>query len=382
MRRFLQLHLLTFYPPANLNRDDTGKPKSAVMGGEPRLRVSSQALKRAWRTSAAFAAALEGHLAARTQRIGAEVEKHLLGKGIDAGLAHGQHQIVVVAGERDVHARPLAGAQQRRERARRRHDRPRAGIQGLGIQLRVDRRRIDHDGRQRGAALAELLDAQLQTLQLRHAERSPVAAIEDQHLLECGHVHLEVEAVVGILGQDDMEAGWIDAGEVGLLEQVGHLRDEPLLHGPPLFRAEGARVQQVGIGTERLVSLLKVEELHRIGMPPPVVEVAQETARLPMVAVGPEARHRQAVEQCVARNGEELLASPGSGGRMRIRGCRQRCCRRPGPTGRSSTAARGWRGRRFRRACQAAIGVSANVSVFRFSVSPFVTALEADSAAE
>ena len=33
MSRFLQLHLLTFYPPANLNRDDTGRPKTAVIGG-------------------------------------------------------------------------------------------------------------------------------------------------------------------------------------------------------------------------------------------------------------------------------------------------------------------------------------------------------------
>ena len=89
MDRFVQLHLLTFYPPANLNRDDTGRPKSAVMGGVSRLRVSSQSLKRAWRTSEAFAAALEGHLAARTQRIGAEVLRHLEGKGVapDKALA-------------------------------------------------------------------------------------------------------------------------------------------------------------------------------------------------------------------------------------------------------------------------------------------------------
>jgi CRISPR system Cascade subunit CasC len=80
MDRFVQLHLLTFYPPANLNRDDSGRPKSAVMGGAPRLRVSSQALKRAWRTSDAFARALEGHLASRTQRIGEVIEKHLLEK--------------------------------------------------------------------------------------------------------------------------------------------------------------------------------------------------------------------------------------------------------------------------------------------------------------
>jgi CRISPR system Cascade subunit CasC len=87
MPRFLQLHLLTFYPPANLNRDDTGRPKSAVVGGVPRLRVSSQALKRAWRTSDAFAAALDGHMGSRTQRLGEEIVRHLTARGIGAEAA-------------------------------------------------------------------------------------------------------------------------------------------------------------------------------------------------------------------------------------------------------------------------------------------------------
>ncbi len=52
MTTFIQLHLLTAYPAANLNRDDTGAPKTVVLGGATRLRVSSQSLKRAWRTSA------------------------------------------------------------------------------------------------------------------------------------------------------------------------------------------------------------------------------------------------------------------------------------------------------------------------------------------
>jgi CRISPR system Cascade subunit CasC len=78
MSRFVQLHLLTFYPPANLNRDDTGRPKSAVMGGVERLRVSSQAIKRAVRTSDVFQHALEGHLGERTQRFGEEIEAHLI----------------------------------------------------------------------------------------------------------------------------------------------------------------------------------------------------------------------------------------------------------------------------------------------------------------
>ena len=30
MADFLQLHLLTAYGPSNLNRDDTGRPKSVV----------------------------------------------------------------------------------------------------------------------------------------------------------------------------------------------------------------------------------------------------------------------------------------------------------------------------------------------------------------
>ena len=54
MERFIQLHLLTSYPPANLNRDDLGRPKTAKMGGVDRLRVSSQSLKRAWRCSEIF----------------------------------------------------------------------------------------------------------------------------------------------------------------------------------------------------------------------------------------------------------------------------------------------------------------------------------------
>lgn len=89
MSRFLQLHLLTFYPPSNLNRDDTGRPKTAVIGGTTRLRVSSQSLKRAWRTSSVFRAALDGHLASRTQRLGEEILAHLRGGGVEPEKALG-----------------------------------------------------------------------------------------------------------------------------------------------------------------------------------------------------------------------------------------------------------------------------------------------------
>ena len=53
MKQYLQIHLLTSYPPANLNRDDRAgrRPRSS---GTTRLRISSQSLKRAWRTSDVF----------------------------------------------------------------------------------------------------------------------------------------------------------------------------------------------------------------------------------------------------------------------------------------------------------------------------------------
>lgn len=82
MDRFLQLHLLTAYPPANLNRDDLGRPKTAIFGGHPRLRISSQSLKRAWRTSDVFQEALAGHVGVRTRRMGVQVYEKLAAKGV------------------------------------------------------------------------------------------------------------------------------------------------------------------------------------------------------------------------------------------------------------------------------------------------------------
>lgn len=46
---YLDINVLQTVPPANLNRDDTGSPKTAVYGGAVRARVSSQSWKRAMR---------------------------------------------------------------------------------------------------------------------------------------------------------------------------------------------------------------------------------------------------------------------------------------------------------------------------------------------
>ena len=49
--RFLQIHTLHSYPAALLNRDDSGLAKRMPFGGATRTRISSQCLKRHWRTA-------------------------------------------------------------------------------------------------------------------------------------------------------------------------------------------------------------------------------------------------------------------------------------------------------------------------------------------
>ena len=62
----LDINVLESVPPSNINRDDTGSPKTAYYGGALRARVSSQAWKRAMREM--FPSLLpEGQLGVRTK---------------------------------------------------------------------------------------------------------------------------------------------------------------------------------------------------------------------------------------------------------------------------------------------------------------------------
>ena len=78
MTDFIQLHLLVSYPPSNLNRDDLGRPKTAVVGGRQRLRISSQSLKRAWRTSELFEKYVNGAIGVRTRELGKFIQSSLM----------------------------------------------------------------------------------------------------------------------------------------------------------------------------------------------------------------------------------------------------------------------------------------------------------------
>lgn len=67
-RTIIDIHAIQTVPPSNINRDDTGSPKTAVYGGVRRARVSSQAWKRATRKD--FETYLDrSDLGVRTKRV-------------------------------------------------------------------------------------------------------------------------------------------------------------------------------------------------------------------------------------------------------------------------------------------------------------------------
>lgn len=97
MSEFIQLHVLASYHPSNLNRDDLGRPKTAMMGGSQRLRISSQSLKRAWRTSDLFEKSLHGLIGIRTRS---------MGEMIYSAMVSGKRLVDVVTGKSSEPVRP------------------------------------------------------------------------------------------------------------------------------------------------------------------------------------------------------------------------------------------------------------------------------------
>ena len=81
----IEVHMLKNYPPVNLNRDDSGAPKSCFFGGVQRGRISSQCLKRSWRTSDIFQAV--GSVGVRTRKLPELVEEKLLEMNVDPAVA-------------------------------------------------------------------------------------------------------------------------------------------------------------------------------------------------------------------------------------------------------------------------------------------------------
>ena len=114
MTTFLQFHVLTTYPPSNPNRDDQGRPKQASVGGAPRLRLSSQSIKRALRESPEFQMGLAGHMGVRTKRIGEEIEAKLIKDGATAEAAR---KVALVVARQFSKLEPAAKGESEKPRA-------------------------------------------------------------------------------------------------------------------------------------------------------------------------------------------------------------------------------------------------------------------------
>jgi len=83
---YVDVHILQDIPPSNINRDDNGTPKQATYGGANRLRVSSQAWKRA--TRLAFRDSVdESQLGVRTRQVGTLFSQAFQSRGVDPVLA-------------------------------------------------------------------------------------------------------------------------------------------------------------------------------------------------------------------------------------------------------------------------------------------------------
>lgn len=79
---YLDLYALQSVPPSNINRDDTGSPKTALYGGALRARVSSQAWKRSMREM--FSSLLpEGKLGVRTKLVVPLIAERIAAKRAD-----------------------------------------------------------------------------------------------------------------------------------------------------------------------------------------------------------------------------------------------------------------------------------------------------------
>jgi CRISPR system Cascade subunit CasC len=80
MAKFAEIHVIQNLPPSSLNRDEDGRPKSLWYGGVERLRISSQAQKRAMRSLFRDLARLSPEeLAVRTRKVGELLDGALVG---------------------------------------------------------------------------------------------------------------------------------------------------------------------------------------------------------------------------------------------------------------------------------------------------------------
>lgn len=100
MAEVIQIHGLFPFPASNPNRDQDNEPKRVMLGNVERGRISSQCLKRTWRTSDLFLEAFgrrlgEGNLGMRTKELGSRVYSRLTAGGVDEARADQWTRVLV-----------------------------------------------------------------------------------------------------------------------------------------------------------------------------------------------------------------------------------------------------------------------------------------------
>jgi CRISPR system Cascade subunit CasC len=225
MTQFLQLHLLTSYPPSNLNRDDLGRPKTAVLGGARRLRISSQSLKRAWRTSNLLQEALAGHLGTRTKAMGTEVLRALRAGGVpDETAIAAATSIASVFGKAKAPKKGEAGKTGKVETEQLAHFSPeeRAGIDAL-VAVLVNEKREPKDDELKllkkqhravdialfGRMLADAPDFNVEAAaQVAHAVTVHATEVEDDYFSAVDDLNTgEEDRGAGHIGESEFAAG-------------------------------------------------------------------------------------------------------------------------------------------------------------------------------
>lgn len=107
MTTCIEFHALQSVPPSNMNRDDSGTPKTAIYGGVTRARVSSQSWKRAMREH--FNAELDPSLVGtRSRMIVADIAKNITEQRPE--LAERAEELAVDAMEAAGFKRPVPKA--------------------------------------------------------------------------------------------------------------------------------------------------------------------------------------------------------------------------------------------------------------------------------
>jgi CRISPR system Cascade subunit CasC len=137
--KILSLHLLTVMPSHNVNRDEDGRPKTAMFGGQLRGRISSQAKKRALRFAPHFPG---GQRAIRTRLLAIETFLDM----VDAGAALETSALVALAVNKATGATTDASTEKAADKC----------IKELKTKLKDDAKLLD--SRPLGKALAGRLD--------------------------------------------------------------------------------------------------------------------------------------------------------------------------------------------------------------------------------